>query len=127
PFARQIYMIGRNSSEWDPVRREKVTKVKYTIQTGIDGYRLIARRAADKARVPLSVDDTQWCGPDGVWVDAWIFPQPPLAAKVTVWRGNDHFSSVALWNEYVQTYYNKNTSEHVPTSMWAKMPANQLA
>lgn len=127
PFAKQIYMIGRNSSEWDPVRQEKVTKVKYTIQTGIDGYRLIARRSADKAKVALSIEDTLWCGPDGEWHDAWIFQQPPLAAKVTVWRGDERFSAVALWNEYVQTYFNKSTREHVPNSMWTKMPANQLA
>ncbi|MDN6659578.1 MAG: recombinase RecT, partial [Acidipropionibacterium jensenii] len=33
PFARQIYMIARQG--------------KQTIQTGIDGFRLIARRATD--------------------------------------------------------------------------------
>ncbi|PRA13294.1 phage recombination protein Bet [Arthrobacter sp. MYb211] len=127
PFAKQIYMIARNSKEWDPERREKVNKVKYTIQTGIDGYRLIARRGADKAKVALSVDDTQWCGMDGVWQDVWLSPQPPLAAKVTVWRGNEHFSSVALWHEYVQTYYDKDSQQQVPNSMWKKMPASQLA
>ena len=42
PFARQIYMIGRRTK----VDGQWVTK--YTIQTGIDGFRLIARRAADR-------------------------------------------------------------------------------
>lgn len=127
PFIGQIYMIGRNSSEWDPQRQEKVRTVKYTIQTGIDGYRLIARRAADQARVGLYIEDTLWCGPDGEWHDAWIFQDAPLAAKVVVWRGEERFSAVAVWGEYVQTFFNKSTREHVPNSMWSKMPANQLA
>lgn len=126
PFLRQIYMIPRQESVWDPDRREKVKRTKWTIQTGIDGYRLIARRAADRARVSLALEDTQWCGPDGVWTDAWIYRQPPLAARVTVWRGDEKFSGVALYQEYVQTYYNKNTNEHVPTPMWASRPAGQL-
>ncbi|GAA0200186.1 recombinase RecT [Glutamicibacter creatinolyticus] len=130
PFAKQIYMIARQVKE--RVRDESGRWVdkyvtKFTIQTGIDGYRLIARRAADKARVPLSVEDTLWCGPDGQWVDAWVAEYPPTAAKVTVWRGDERFSHVSLWREYVQTYYNRDAGEHVPNSMWQKMPANQLA
>jgi hypothetical protein len=45
PFAKQIYMIGRADrqkvgGEWTEVG------TKWTIQTGIDGFRLIGRRAA---------------------------------------------------------------------------------
>lgn len=127
PFAKQIYMIARKSKEWDADRGEYVQTTKYTIQTGIDGYRLIARRSADAAKVSLYMEDTVWCGPDGEWHDAWIFRNPPVAAKVTVWRGDERYSAVALWSEYVQTYFNKSTKEQVPNSMWSKMPANQLA
>ena len=41
PFARQIHMIGRNTKN----PRTDKWETKFTIQTGIDGYRLIADRA----------------------------------------------------------------------------------
>lgn len=111
PFARQIYMIER--------------KGKQTIQTGIDGYRLVARRAVDRSREPLSIASAQWCGPDGQWVDVWLQDGPPAAAKVVVKRGSGEFTAVALWREYVQTTtYNGQTSV---TKMWRDRPAGQLA
>lgn len=112
PFARQIYMIGRWSREG----------TKWTIQTGIDGYRLIARRAVDARRESLEYDDTLWCGDDGRWVDVWLAATPPAAAKVTVLRDGRRFSAVALWREYVQT-----TRNGEPNSMWGRMGSGQLA
>jgi phage recombination protein Bet len=117
PFAKQIYMIGRWSREG----------TKYTIQTGIDGFRLIARRAVDRSRETLGYRDTQWCGPDGHWVDVWLAEEPPAAARVTVLRNGAEYSAVALWREYVQTVKDKQTGEQVPNSMWQRMPASQLA
>lgn len=118
PFARQVYMIGRNSQN----PRTKQWETKYTIQTGIDGYRLIARRAADKAREAIGYRDTQWCGPDGKWVDVWLSEEPPAAAKVTVVRNGQDFPAIALWREYVQT-----NKDGTPNTMWSRMGANQLA
>jgi phage recombination protein Bet len=112
PFAKQIYMLGRWTKDG----------VKQTIQTGIDGYRLIARRAADKAGETLAYADTLWCGEDGQWRDVWLSSSPPAAAKVTVLRGGHPFSAVALWSEFVQT-----TKNGEPNSMWSRMKANQLA
>jgi phage recombination protein Bet len=112
PFAKQIYMIGRWSQEG----------TKQTIQTGIDGYRLIARRAADRSHESLEYEDTLWCGPDGVWRDVWLASGPPAAAKVTVLRNGGRFPAIAMWNEYVQT--NRNGT---PNAMWARMGAGQLA
>lgn len=121
PFAKQIYMIGRKESVKDD--NDNWVKVqKWTIQTGIDGYRLVARRAADRAGQQLTYEDTLWCGPDGNWRDVWLEPQPPLAAKVVVYRGAERFSAVAHWPEYVQTKYNGE-----PNSMWSRMGRNQLA
>jgi phage recombination protein Bet len=112
PFAKQIYMIGRWSKEG----------TKQTIQTGIDGFRLIARRAADRRHERLSYEDTEWCGEDGIWRDVWISSEPPTAARVAVLRNGERFPAVALWREYVQT--NRDGS---PNSMWGRMSANQLA
>lgn len=104
PFARQIYMIGRYAKGG----------MKQTIQTGIDGYRLIARRAADKAHETLGYEDTLWCGDDGKWTDVWLSKNPPSAAKVTVLRNGERFSAVALFSEYAGT-----TKDGSYTQMWA--------
>jgi len=122
PFARQIHMIARNTKSWDPQTRTESWTKKFTIQTGIDGYRLIARRAADKAHVDLEYGDTEWCGSDGQWTTVWTKATAPAAARVTVLRDGLRFTAVALYAEYVQT---KNNGE--PNAMWSRMPANQLA
>jgi phage recombination protein Bet len=116
PFARQIYMLARTQRDGD----RWVTK--QTIQTGIDGYRLIARRAADAARESLEYEDNLWCGPDGQWVDVWLSDKPPAAAKAVVLRNGHRFPAVAKWTEYVQT-----KKDGSPTAMWTRMAANQLA
>jgi phage recombination protein Bet len=121
PFAKQIYMIGRKAKE----NGQFVTK--YTIQTGIDGYRLIARRAADRAREKYRTEATLWCGEDGVWRDVWLGSQPPAAAKVTVVREGEPFTAVAVYQEYVQLAKDYQTQQMGPNSMWKKMAANQLS
>lgn len=115
PFARQIYMIGRKTQEngkWI---------VKQTIQTGIDGFRLIARRAADRRKETLGYTDDQWCGDDGVWRDVWLSSTPPAAAKVTVLRDGQPFPAVALFSEFKQT---KNDGSL--TKMWRDKPAHMI-
>jgi len=119
PFARQIHMIGRNSLN----QRTKQWEVKQTIQTGIDGYRLIARRAADARREAISVDPPQWAHKDGDWRDVWASGWGvPIAARITVKRAGEPFTAVALFDEYKQTKKDGNL-----TSMWAQRPAGQLA
>ena len=116
PFVKQIYMIGRRTNEngkW---------VVKQTIQTGIDGFRLIARRAADKRSESIEYEDTLWCGEDGDWRDVWLAKEPPQAAKVTLLRDGHRVSAVALLSEYIQR---KSNGE--PNSQWATRPAHMLA
>lgn len=115
PAARQIYMIGRNQKDGDRYIK------RFTIQTGIDGYRLVARRAANRARQELSYGPTEWCGWDGVWQEAWLSEEAPAAARVTVYRDGGSFPAVALFREYAQ----KN--KYGLTDMWKRMPANQIA
>ena len=113
PFAKQIYMINRQG--------------KQTIQTGIDGFRLIARRATDRAGGALGYEDTLWCGPDGQWVDVWLSNNPPMAAKVTVIRNGERFPATALLSEYVGLRFNKSTKQQEPNTMWRTKPALMLA
>ena len=112
PFARQIYMIGRWSREG----------TKQTIQTGIDGFRLIARRATDHRNGTFGYLPTEWCGKDGQWRDVWLQSSPPSASRVTVIRDGAHFPAVALFTEYAGT---KKGGEL--TQMWATKGALMLA
>jgi len=113
PFSRQIYLIGR----YDKRQKRKV----YTPQTSIDGYRVIAHRAAAEAGHTLGYEDTLWCDPSGKWRDVWLTDAPPAAAKVTVIRNGMRFSAVARYAEYVQLRDEK------PSGLWGKMPATMTA
>lgn len=116
-FQRQIHLVKR----WD----SKASREVCEIQTGIDGYRLIADRTGryEGQSGPF------WCGDDGQWVDVWLHADPPRAAKVGIWRAGcrEPFWGVALYSEYVQTYRDKQSQQVRPNPMWARMPANQLA
>lgn len=114
PFSRQIYLIGR----WDKKQQRKV----YTPQTGIDGYRVVAHRAAERAGHSYGYDDTLWCDASGRWRDVWLADGPPAAAKVTVIRNGMKFAAVARYSEYAQTFPDGN-----PSGLWGKMPAGQTA
>jgi len=142
PFRKQIYMIGRNTkvSEWvDDERaqngRRKVEKwvTKWTIQTGIDGYRKNGREAAKRYVDSLSFEGPFFTGEDDFhvtddgqviqhWRKVWPKGRPPHAARFVVWRAGEEFEGIAHYDEFVQTGYSGE-----PNSMWAKMPRNQLA
>lgn len=100
PFARQIYMIERGG--------------RFGIQTSIDGFRIIAQRSGKYA----GQDGPYWCGEDGQWVDVWLKPIPPLAAKVGVFHQDFHepLYAVAKWESYAQS-----------SPIWKKMPELMLA
>lgn len=116
PFARQIYMIGRN--EWDPKLQQKV--YKYTIQTGIDGLRVIAERTGRyEGRTPIS-----WCGADGVWRDVWLDKNtPPTAARCGVYKNGfrEPLVAVAVFSEYAGTKKGGDL-----TSMWATKGSHMI-
>jgi hypothetical protein len=65
-----------------------------------------------------------WCGKDGIWHDVWLHDHPPVAARVGALRHDfaEPCFAVAKYWEYCQT-----NREGKPTSMWSKMPANQIA
>jgi len=100
PFARQLYMIERGG--------------KYTIQSSIDGLRIVAQRSGEYA----GQVGPYWCGEDGEWADIWLEKTPPLAAKVGVLRKG---FIEPLWAVAKFDGYNANSP------IWKKMPDLMIA
>ncbi|MET9964802.1 recombinase RecT [Streptomyces sp. NPDC006356] len=117
PFGRQIYMIKRKSRG----------EIRWTIQTGIDGYRLIARRAVDRAGQPIAYEDFVWYDADGGEHTVWLREEPPAACRAVVWRGDSRFSAVAHWREYAPKVWDYEAQEHKLGGLWPQMPASQLS
>ncbi|CAM5469423.1 phage recombination protein Bet [Streptomyces aurantiogriseus] len=117
PFGRQIYMI----------RRKSRGETRWTIQTGIDGYRLIARRAADRAGQSIAYEDFVWYDAEGGEHTVWLRDEPPAACRVVVWRGDSRFPAVAHWREYAPKVWDYEAQEYKLGGLWPQMPASQLS
>jgi phage recombination protein Bet len=100
PFARQIYMISRGG--------------KFTIQSSIDGLRIVAQRSGNYG----GQTPAEWCGQDGVWKDVWLEATPPVAARIGVYyKDTPHPTyAVAKWDSY-----------NAGSPIWKKMPDLMLS
>lgn len=107
PLVRQIYAVYR----WD----SRLGKDKMTIQSGIDGFRLVAQRTGDYA----GQDDAKFTPEDES-------TKYPIKAEVTVYKmvkgARVPFVATARWSEYAT--FGK---EGKPEFMWEKMPYLMLA
>lgn len=109
PFARQIYAVVRNSKDSNGNYQPQMT-----IQTSIDGYRLIAERSGKYG----GQIGPEWCGDDGKWCDVWLADKPPAAARIGVIRKDFQQPTwgVAKYKSYAQS-----------SPLWQKMPDVMLA
>lgn len=116
PFARQIHFVKRR--RWDEDSQAFIEVG--TIQTGIDGYRVIAERSG-KYQGQLG---PQWCGPDGKWVDVWLNKEPPVAARTGIIRSD---FKEPIWGVAKYSSYCQMKKDGTPTRMWKVMPDVMLA
>lgn len=114
PFHRQIYAIMRETYN----KKTRKKEPKMTIQTGIDGYRLMAARTGQHA----GTTDAEY----GPIEDGW-----PSWALVTVRRlmpggAIADFTATARWKEYVQAkeewVNEQKTGRSIPSGQWPTMP-----
>lgn len=107
PLVNQVYAVYR----WD----SRLGREKMTIQTGIDGMRLVAQRSGAYAGQD-----------DSVFMPEDESTQYPVKATVTVYKMLNGqrvpFSATARWSEYVQL-----SKDGKPSQLWAKMPYLMLA
>lgn len=100
PFLRHIYAVKRGG--------------KLTIQTSIDGYRLIAERTGKY----LGQSAPEWCGEDGAWKDVWTGKGNPFACRIGVFKDGQQLPTVAVG--YWATYASVGP-------FWQKSGPSQLA
>lgn len=106
PFMRQIYAVKR----WDSsLKRESMT-----IQTGIDGYRLIAERTGRYS--PGKEPTYQYDG------EGRIISSTSYVKKQTADGTWHEVAATAFFNEYCQ-----KTKEGKPTRFWMQMAHTMLA
>ena len=112
PLSGQVHAVFRYD-------RDAGRKVM-SIQTGIDGFRIMAQRSPEWD----GMDAVVFCGDDGKWTDIWLARTPPLAARATVYRKGKARPSVATayWQMYVQ-----NKKDGNPNQKWANGGPHMLA
>jgi phage recombination protein Bet len=119
PFSKQIYPVIRKSNMKNPETGKWENIECMTIQTGIDGYRLIADRTG---RYCPGKEPTYVYDKSGKLISATVYIKKQTLDGV--WH---EVAASAFYSEYVQTYKDKTTNQNVPTQFWIKMAHNQLA
>ena len=115
PFSRQIYMIMRREKQGDQ------WVAKQTIQVGIDGFRVIRDRIAQRLGVAVEYEDTIWYEADGSPHKVWLWEHAPAACAVTVVKDGRRFPGVVRTASYMAV--NKNGD---PVSQWRTQPDHMI-
>jgi phage recombination protein Bet len=131
PFARQIYMIERKEKKNEKVNGQWVEhyESKWTIQTGIEGWRVIRDRAERREGVRGKLRRFCYYDTDDVKHKAWTRAEPPAAVEVTYTVRDRNgiktpYTSVLRFTEYVQT--KEINGKKVAIAQWAVKPVHML-
>ncbi len=135
PFARQLYMIGRRENKKEKRGGQWVDNwtVKWTIQTGIEGFRVIRGRAEREEGVRGILSRPVYYNGKGERFDVWFFQAVPVAVEMTYTVRDRNgietpYVSILRFDEYRQT--RKETRDGVETQVltgqWATKPTHML-
>ena len=94
PFSRQIYLIKRRVKEFGQWAD------KWTIQVGIDGFRVIRDRVAERLGVTVEYEDTIWYDRDGGEHKIWLRDDEPAGCNVTIRKDGHRFPGVVRFSSY---------------------------
>lgn len=133
PFTKQIMMIGRNEKRREKGRDGKWTDVwgtKYTIQTGIEGFRTIRSRAEREEGVRGILSRPLFYDGEGKQYPVWFFQRPAVAVEMTYTVRDRNgietpYTSILRFDEYVQTGKGDN-GEVYRIAQWATKPVHML-
>lgn len=120
PFTRQIYMIER---------REKVGDQwvsKQTIQTGIDGFRVVRDRAAERTNCEAELEDTIWYDADDKPHTEWLWDTPPTACKVVLVKHSNATGRALRFPAVLRTAAYIQMKNGVPVSQWRTQPDHMI-
>ncbi len=90
PFARQIRLRKDRQKVKDADGRDQWEN-RWSIETEIDGYRVIAHRAAKRDHVTLSYGPPRWYDRTGKSHEIWLADEPPAGASLTVYKDSAPF------------------------------------
>jgi hypothetical protein len=95
------FLMDCRKRGFDPYAKEAMLyriAGKYIRHVGIEGL----RRKAEETREYRGQAPPLFCGPDGIWKDVWTGDEPPLAAKVGVYRAGfvEAVARPVFWDEY---------------------------
>lgn len=123
PFVKEVYLVGRRTKTGGYRGEPERWETKWTVQTGIDGFRKVTHRVGEAKGLPVQIGRPIYYDNEGnqrkIWLKQWGFP---AAAEVEISIGDSTGVGVATWDEFVQT---KKGGD--PNSMWEKMGPTMLA
>lgn len=123
PFVKEVYLVGRKTKTGGYRGEPERWETKWTVQTGIDGFRKVTHRVGEAKGLPVQIGRPIFYDSEGnqrkIWLKQWGFP---AAAEVEISIGDNTGVGVATWDEFVQT---KKGGD--PNSMWEKMGPTMLA
>lgn len=119
PFTGQIRPDVRKAKDDDG---NKVPTL--IIITTLQGLRAIGDRSGqlDGESAP------EWCDANGEWKDVWLYGEPPVAARASVYRKDRPRPQTAVvrWDAFVVQVFDKQ-GNLVPGPFWKKMGSHMLA